>query len=279
MNDSQNDLQVPEQVTKLWNCVQEALEANNHPTPRQIDRMAAVAGEELAATTVDGWFKTWSVVPAWSRFYALIKALGAEQDEDWRSLHEAALSADRRHKREERKKKESNCNAEPHPDPVTTKLQSGAPPAVDEVTSSAAAPPTSTRAKAGPRGSSQVIAITAAVVAVALVVAILKLILPSNKGESDIIGDSSVELAQPVDRPARDLMVRYCTHVIVELAVVYSASDVSSRQIKFKYLNDEITISNRPSPAGWISVQTPWDDPGFNWMQTSALAPPTPCSD
>ncbi len=76
-----------------------------------------------------------------------------------------------------------------------------------------------------------------------------------------------------------DPMVRYCTHVIVELAVVYSAPDVGSRQIKFKYLNDEITISNRPSPAGWIAVQTPWDDPGFNWMQTSALAPPTPCSD
>ena len=56
-----------------------------------------------------------------------------------------------------------------------------------------------------------------------------------------------------------------------------SAPEVSSRRIKFKYINDKITLSNRPAPAGWLAVQTPWDAPGFNWMRTADLTPPVPC--
>jgi hypothetical protein len=78
---------VPEAVTHLWDRVKKALLANEEPTPRQIDRMATTAGRELAESTIAGWFRTWSVVPAWGKFEALIRALGAEQDEDWRSLH------------------------------------------------------------------------------------------------------------------------------------------------------------------------------------------------
>lgn len=33
-------------------------------------------------------------VPAWEKFEVLVKALVAEKDEDWRSLHRAALLAD-----------------------------------------------------------------------------------------------------------------------------------------------------------------------------------------
>ncbi len=96
----------PEPVTYLWDRVKEALAANGDPSPRQIDRMAAAAGVELAASTIEGWFKTWSVVPAWEKFDALIKALGAEHDEAWRSLHGAALRADRKRKQENRNRKD-----------------------------------------------------------------------------------------------------------------------------------------------------------------------------
>jgi tetratricopeptide (TPR) repeat protein len=89
--------------------------------------MATSVGLELAASTVAGWFETWSVVPAWEKFDALIKALAAEHDEDWRSLHRAALIADRQRKREERRRKKRDSTAAPavsptmatdgHPDP------------------------------------------------------------------------------------------------------------------------------------------------------------------
>ena len=121
---------IPEAVTHLWRCVQRALAANEDPQPRQIDRMATAAGAELAASTAEGWFKTWSVVPAWEKFDALIKALAAEHDEDWRSLHRAALTADRERKREERQRKKRHratapvscepvvTNGQPDPQPV-----------------------------------------------------------------------------------------------------------------------------------------------------------------
>ncbi|MGH3718036.1 MAG: ATP-binding protein [Pseudonocardiaceae bacterium] len=97
---------VPGAVTHLWACVQKALAANEDPSPRRIDRMAAAAGLELAGSTIAGWFETWSVVPAWEKFDVLVKALAAEQDEDWRSLHRAALTADRERKKSERRRRE-----------------------------------------------------------------------------------------------------------------------------------------------------------------------------
>ncbi|MCA1602321.1 MAG: tetratricopeptide repeat protein [Acidobacteria bacterium] len=90
----------PEAVMHLWRCVKRALAANEDPSPRRIERLATAAGVELAASTIEGWFKTWSVVPAWEKFDALIKALAAEHDEDWRSLHRAALAAHRERKRQ-----------------------------------------------------------------------------------------------------------------------------------------------------------------------------------
>jgi len=77
--------------------------------------MAAAAGVELAASTIEGWFKTWSVVPAWEKFEALIKALAAEHDQDWRSLHRAALKAHRERKREERQRPKPSPAATPVP--------------------------------------------------------------------------------------------------------------------------------------------------------------------
>ncbi len=93
--------------------------------------MAAAAGLELAGSTVAGWFETWSVVPAWEKFEILVKALAAEHDEDWRSLHRAALAADRERKREERRRKEQgrattpvsveSMVADEHPDPQSAR--------------------------------------------------------------------------------------------------------------------------------------------------------------
>jgi DNA-binding SARP family transcriptional activator len=97
---------VPAEVTHLWRCVRKALAANEDPSPRRIDRMASAAGLELAGSTIAGWFETWSVVPSWEKFEVLVKALAAEYDEDWRSLHQVALTADRKRKREQRRRKE-----------------------------------------------------------------------------------------------------------------------------------------------------------------------------
>jgi tetratricopeptide (TPR) repeat protein len=96
---------VPAEVTRLWSRVKKALAANEDPSPRQIDRLASAAGLELAGSTIAGWFETWSVVPAWEKFEVLVKALAAERDEDWRSLHRAALTADRERKRRERQRR------------------------------------------------------------------------------------------------------------------------------------------------------------------------------
>ncbi len=105
---------VPGAVTHLWRCVQKALAANEDPPPRRIDRMASAAGLELAASTIAGWFETWSVVPAWEKFEVLVKALAAEHDADWRSLHRAALTADRKRKKEQRRRnKELGCATTP----------------------------------------------------------------------------------------------------------------------------------------------------------------------
>ena len=112
---------VPEEVTLLWSRVQEALAANEYPSPRRIDRLASAAGLELAGSTIAGWFETWSVVPAWEKFQVLINALAAEHDEDWRSLHRAALTADREHKRKQRQRKDLGRATTPVPfDPLAT---------------------------------------------------------------------------------------------------------------------------------------------------------------
>lgn len=124
MNDVESE-PLPAAVTQLWACVRKALAANDDPSPRRIDRMAATAGLELAGSTIAGWFETWSVVPAWEKFDVLVKALAAEHDEDWRCLHRAALTADRERKRDERRRKEldraprpSSPHQSPHQSPA-----------------------------------------------------------------------------------------------------------------------------------------------------------------
>jgi tetratricopeptide (TPR) repeat protein len=138
---------IPEAVARLWKCVKEALAANENPSPRRIERMAATVDLELAASTVAGWFETWSVVPAWEKFDALIKVLGAEHSEDWRLLYRAALIADRQRKKEERRRKklgstpapvtsqpmaaDGQPNPQPHDNPGSTTAQVAVP-AADE---------------------------------------------------------------------------------------------------------------------------------------------------
>ncbi|MDQ3886766.1 MAG: NB-ARC domain-containing protein, partial [Actinomycetota bacterium] len=116
--------------------------------------MATAAGVELAASTIEGWFKTWSVVPAWEKFEALIKALAAEHDQDWRSLHRAALTADRERKREDRQRKRQHRAAPPVPSkPVTTNGQLDPQPALHAPTPTAMGRGASSQAHAPPTGS------------------------------------------------------------------------------------------------------------------------------
>lgn len=89
---------IPESITYLWDQVRDALKACGNPSPRDIDRLAASCGLKLSSSTIEGWFRTWSVVPAWEKLDTLLKALGAERDRDWKSLHGAAQLADRQRK-------------------------------------------------------------------------------------------------------------------------------------------------------------------------------------
>lgn len=112
MNDSESG-PIPEAVTHLWNRVKKALAAKRNPSARDIERMATKRELRLASSTVAGWFETWSVVPTWERFEILIKALGAEHDKGWPSLHDAALTADRQRKQEARQRKKLGSTAAP----------------------------------------------------------------------------------------------------------------------------------------------------------------------
>jgi hypothetical protein len=77
MNDSEAPA-ISAPVRRLWACVNKALAENGNPSPRDIDHVAASIGLKLAASTIEGWFKTCSVVPAWEKFEVLIN--GYEQD-------------------------------------------------------------------------------------------------------------------------------------------------------------------------------------------------------
>ncbi|TDB85564.1 hypothetical protein E1264_20740 [Actinomadura sp. KC216] len=125
---------IPESVTYLWDRVKDALKACGEPSPRDIDRLAASCGLKLPSSTVEGWFKTWSVVPAWEKLDALVKALGAEHDEDWKSLHADAQLADRRQKADTRRFKGKGRRtpaADSTPSPANPN-EAGRPPPTDE---------------------------------------------------------------------------------------------------------------------------------------------------
>ncbi|MGH3900224.1 MAG: hypothetical protein ACRDTA_18670 [Pseudonocardiaceae bacterium] len=240
---------------------------NDDPSPRDIDRLAASIGLKLAASTVEGWFRTHSVVPAWEKFEVLIKALAAEQDEDWRALHGAALTADRERKKEERRRKDL---ADPTALAPSGSLDSDGEPAPQRLAldSASAAVPAKGRFWAPSRK------LGAAVVLVVLpaVLILLFLFRPTPGGGPASSAPSSGET------PAAQPPVRYCSHVITEPAGVYPAPDSSIKQIKFKLLHDRVVLLNHPHPpSGWVAVSTPRDNPGYNWMQANALATPAPC--
>lgn len=267
MNADEGDPQPPEQVRQLWACVQKALEANNNPTPREIDRCAAVAGEKLAATTIDGWFKTWSVVPTWDRFNALVKALAAEEDEDWKKLHEEALIADRRHKKGQRRNSSTDVHQPTQSTSQATDIQTDPQPADD---------PDDTGTKDSSRSLHRV-RWTIVVPVFIAVVTLLMLGIFLIPSEPEPSANNPHGGAPYPDSQSESPTVHYCTYVIKEPAEVYAAPDTSSPVIKFKYLNEKIRTVNRQHPPNWIAVRTPQNAPGFNWMETSTLAPLMPC--
>ena len=294
----------PEPVRRLWDCVKKALAENDNPSPRDIDRLAASISLKLAASTIEGWFRTWSVVPAWEKFEVLIKALGAEHDKDWRALHGAALTADRERKKEERRRKEltgPTTPVAPEPlgtdgDPVPQRLAWDSPPAaVSAERSPEPAFTVSTDAvdttgdEGGARARGRFWA-TPQKVGAAMVLLVLSVILilvlrptadggpaPSAPSGGTAPADLITGPTQPMTGPAQP-PVWYCAYVVAEPAGVYPAPDINTRQIKFKYLNDRVRVLDRPHLPGWVAVSTPRNSPGFNWMQTSTLTDPAPCT-
>jgi hypothetical protein len=277
---------IPEPVRRLWDCVQKALAENDNPSPRDIDRVAASLGLKLAASTVEGWFKTCSVVPAWEKFEVLIKALGAEQDENWRALHGAALTADRERKKRERRQKELAGSTTPVPsaplvcdgEPAPQRLAwDSAPVAVPIERSPAPTVPTHTSAvEDGTAASGRFWAIPrkiGAAVVLLVLPAMLILVFRSMTGGGAAPSAPSGDGASAAQSP-----VRYCAYVIAEPARIYPAPDINTTRIKFKYLNDRVEVLDRSHPSGWVVVRTPRDSPGFNWMQTNVLTDPAPCT-
>jgi hypothetical protein len=146
-----DDHVAPKAVTRLWELVREALRANGDPSPRDIDRLAASFGFTLPSSTVEGWFRTWSVVPSWEKFDALVKTLGAEQDHDWKALHHTAQRADRQRKSDGRRQAGRNGSTT-----AATATTAGE----DD---DAAAPRTPVPSPAGPRKSPEPLHVTAEV--------------------------------------------------------------------------------------------------------------------
>lgn len=74
-----------------------------------------------------------------------------------------------------------------------------------------------------------------------------------------------------------------CAYVVEEPAEVYNAPDTSSGVLRKKPINSGITVLDLPHPPGWTAVSTPFDAPGFKWMQTADLSAPYngphPCQD
>jgi hypothetical protein len=290
MNDSEAPV-IPEPVRRLWDCVNKALAENDNPSPRDIDRLAASIGLKLAASTIEGWFKTRSVVPAWEKFEVLIKTLGAEQDENWRALHGAALTADRGHKKEKRRRKELADPSTPVPsepldfdgEPVPQQLAwDSAPAAMPAERSPEPAPTVFGNAVHTTAGEDGTLArgrfwATPRKVSTAMVLLVLPavLILVFRPTAS---GGPAPSAPSGGTAPAAQPPVRSCAYVIAEPARVHPAPNISTKQIKFKHLKDRVEVLDRPHPSGWVTVSTPQDSPGFNWMQTTVLTAPTPCT-
>lgn len=289
MNDSEEPV-IPEPVRRMWACVKKSLAENDNPSPRDIDRLAASIGLKLAASTVEGWFKTHSVVPAWEKFEVLIKALAAEQDEDWRALHGAALTADRERKKEERRRKEFVGPTVPVPsesldfdgEPVPQRLAWDSAPTPVPAEQLPDPTPTvpadavhTTATEGGTTARERLWATPWKVGAVVLLVlpAVLILLFRLTAG-----GGPAPSAPSSGEAPAAQPTVRHCAYVITEPAGVYPTPDSSTKQIKFKRLNDRVEVLDRPRPSGWLAVSTPQNSPGFNWMQTNVLTGPAPCT-
>ncbi len=271
---------IPVPVTHLWDCVKEALAENGNPSPRRIDRMAAAAGLELAANTISGWFKTWSVVPTWERFDVLIKALGAERDRDWRSLHGAALTADRLRKRKEREQTELNRSTalSAPPSATSTDGQQSSLESSSAESTSAVLLPTRPLEIHDPDDTKFVTILTkvkmwktsrALWVIVGIIVSFSAFAIYAYW-----LVDGNTRTSQPPSRR----MVQNCAYVIREPAAVYPIPNPAALPIKFKYLGDRVGVSDHlPHPVDWIVVRTPQDGPGLNWMQAAVLGDLVAC--
>lgn len=297
MDDSETPA-IPEPVTRMWDSVKKALTANGNPSPRHIDRMAASLGLELAASTTAGWFETWSVVPVWEKFDVLIKALGAEHDEDWRSLHGVALTADRERKKEERRRKglgrkanstpsgSSAANRQTNSQPLVHDLPADAAVSVDRPQESSVLAPADLILPITNDGTPTKVNLwrtlwaVGAVIGITVLIAVLLSVWSSDRSgrvSSPEFGSgastpSSASPGLPI-QPA----VRYCAFVIKEPAAVYPTPDNQTKEIKFKKLGDRVEILDRPHSPGWLVVRTPNDRPGFNWMRADVLTATESC--
>ncbi len=243
-------------VRRLWAHVQDALAANadklgDPPSPCRIERLAAELGLELAASTVEGWFRTWSVVPKWERFETLLKVLGAEKDHEWTELYAAAHAADRRRKRKqkEQKKQKGTEGREKKRQPVQEYT----------VTTPARAERGITRVFQDIPGSAWAVGGGIAVVFVTITIFVVS---------SGFSGET----------PSPGTVL--CTRAIVDRAEVLSKPDDRSELIKYKYFDDPIKIQvGHQSPRGWVTVRTPANEPGYNWMHRNTLGEFNPCTD
>jgi len=222
----------------LWHHVKRALAENGHPTATQIAALAASLGYRLPASTIRSWLHHHSI-PSWPKFEALLIALGAEKDLDWRSLWVAAKEAPRRNQ-------EVTAEVSALSDP--TDLQS-------------------TESTSPGRMSARLRTATFLGALVLLALALLfatwrKVPATSTATSGDTSSTGSIVAAV------------MCAQIVEEPAAVYVGPYTSARPIKYKYRGDEVVLVRRPqSSPQWLAIRTPKDPPGFAWMQASDLKP------
>jgi hypothetical protein len=74
-----------------------------------------------------------------------------------------------------------------------------------------------------------------------------------------------------------------CSYVTGRPATVFAHPSSQAKPVKSKDLGDGVEILRKPHPPGWVSVYTPRNRPGYNWMHANVLSAPVqgtrPCQD
>lgn len=264
-------------VSYLWDCVKIALDANKDPhsgqwpSPVRIEQLANELGLELASSTVDEWFKRWSIVPTkWEKFENLLKVLGAEKDRDWQKLYAAACVA--------KKRKGQLEDARRQLEETRRQLEEIQPELEETRRQLHAARREADQSEDSPRRSSENGQVSPSPGEARQQIRRLAAVVLATAGGIVVLGGGGAILWSFLSQDPLPSGTIRCAHVIAAKSRVVSAPDDRSKFIKDKYFGDSIrVILRRDAPQGWVAVLTPGIQPGYNWMHQDDLGELAPC--